>query len=185
MKLNKRPKSAINTEERNGRLGTMFLLCAAFFIVFASIAVAVFIPYLSSLPLYNFERQNFNLSYITSTTELDDSKQLTLTSKRNEVITFYSDNSEVVFENEDPVFLYGDKNGVNSVVSFKFFVEGEYIGTSFDIYVCSETGESITKLERNDYGMITNEDNETIVTYGDEKNIFIYSVSVSYQLRYR
>ena len=185
MKLNKKPKDSINTEERNGRIGTMFLLCFAFFLVFASVAIAVMIPYLTTLPLYRYERQTFNLSYISSTTELDDSKQLILTSKRNETLTFYTDNSEVAFENEDPVYLYGDKNGTNSIVSMKFFVEGEYINTTFDIYVCSETGESVTKLERKDYGMIVNEDNETIVTYGDENDIFIYSVSVSYQLRYK
>ena len=185
MKLNKKPKDTINTEERNGKFGTMALLFLGFFFVFASVMVAVLVPYVSSLPLYRYERQTFNLSYITSTTELDDSKQLILSSKRDEVLTFYTDNSEVAFVNEDPVFLYGDKNGADSIVSIKFFVEGEYINTSFDIYVCSETGESITKLERKDYGMAVNENNETIVTYGDENDIFIYSVSVSYQLRYK
>lgn len=185
MRFNKKPNSIINTEERNSRFGTFFLLFFGMFVLFAGIAVAVLVPYISSLPIYVYPRAVYSLSYITEETSLDEKHHLVLTTKGKETLTFTTDNEEYSFVNEDPTYIFGDKAGEDSNISLIFMTEGDYKVNSVDLYICSETGDEITLVQSKLLLIEVEEDKSTVITYSSNSDIFIYSVAISYQLRIR
>ena len=185
MKNSKKIVPSKNQEEINGKKRTLFFLLLSFVLVLGSVATAVLLPYINTLPVYQGVTSVFDTKLITTETVLDTDNSLRLTDSHNRRITFTSTNDQIYAGTTETKYIFADKAGADSNVSMKFtYNSGELKFIKFKIYACNEAGTNVWEVE--DKTLITYEKDEfdfITATYTNTSNIFINKVEVSYQLR--
>ena len=185
MKKIKKEKPSKNIDEINGRKRTLFFLLLSFVLVIGSVATAVILPYIETLPVYQSRTAVYDSSLVTTETALDVENKLTFTIEENYSLTFSSSDSNVLAGTTETKYIFADKGGADSSVSMKFtFNSGDIRFVKFKLFTCNASGTSIyeiddkTKIsyEKDDHDFIT-------MTYVSSSHIYIHKVIVSYQLR--
>ena len=173
-----------NTTEKNSRKSILVLLFCSFALLVGGIATAVIIPYASTLPMYISASVTYNTNLLNEETELNMDGQLVFTSSANEKIIFSSSQANVSMgDYNTKEFLYCDKDNANSDITISFSIESlTYKDVAFEINVCTEDGNNITKVDPETYEIVQNEDVYS-TTIASNSNIFINSVTVTYKKR--
>ena len=180
--MTKKIKSQTTEKRTKKRVLIFFFL--VFVVLFGSVATAVLIPYLNTLPIYISSSFVYTTDLLNDSSSLDVNNRFVLSTGSNEELVFSSTQEHInIGDYNDKHYLFCDKDAETSNVNISFSIsEVEVKDVTFKIFICNEYGTKTKELDKSTF-VILEEDNIYKTTIDSDNNIFINSVTVSFKKR--